>query len=45
MMRKKAPPLLASRISERMLDSRVQYAALGDFEERYIIQPGGFSAV
>jgi putative ABC transport system permease protein len=34
-MKRKHPPPLAVRILERMLDSNVRYAALGDFEERY----------
>ncbi len=34
-MKKNSPPLLASWILERMLDTNVRYAALGDFEERY----------
>jgi putative ABC transport system permease protein len=35
-MTKKRPPSLAAWILKHMLDSNVRYAALGDFEERYI---------
>ncbi len=35
-MIKRQPPPLAVRILEHMLDSNVRYAALGDFEERYL---------
>ncbi len=46
-MRKKHPPSLAVWILEHMLDFNVRYAALGDFEERYLAimdQKGKFRA-
>ena len=34
-MSEPAPPLIFAWLMERLLDSRVRYAALGDFEERF----------
>jgi len=34
-MSEPAPPLILAWLMERLLDSRVRYAALGDFEERF----------